>query len=102
MTQIEILGVSGATYPLNIFACDVYQNQCILIATLYSAPVSPVIITLPPQFNSSPAVGILIRDNIGCEKFEIGYCGSSGYFKQFQDYNEFLFMDYVIYQWEGV
>lgn len=102
MTQIEILGVSGATYPLNIFACDVYQNQCILIATLYSAPVSPVIITLPPQFDSSPAVGILIRDNNGCEKFEIGYCGSSGYFKQFQDYNEFLFMDYVIYQWEGV
>ena len=78
MTQIEILGVSGATYPLNIFACDVYQNQCILIATLYSVPVSPIIITLPPQFDSS------------------------GYFKQFQDYNEFLFMDYVIYQWEGV
>ena len=63
MTQIEILGVSGATYPLNIFACDVYQNQCILIATLYSVPVSPIIITLPPQFDSSPAVGILIRDN---------------------------------------
>ena len=102
MTQIEILGVSGATYPLNIYACDVYQSQCVLIATFYSAPVSPVIITLPPQFNSSPAVGILIKDNKDCEKFEIGYCGSSNYFKQFQDYNEFLFMDFVIYQWEGI
>jgi hypothetical protein len=102
MTQIEITGVSGATYPLNIYACDVYQNQCVLIATLYLNPVSTIIITLPPQFDSSPAVGILIRDNNGCEKFEIGYCGSSGYFKQFQDYDDFLFMDYVIYQWEGV
>ena len=63
MTQIEILGISGATYPLNIYGCDVYQNQCVLIATLYSSPVSTLTITLPPQFDSSPAVGILIKDS---------------------------------------
>ncbi len=102
MTQLEITSVSGATYPLNIYACNVYQNQCILVATLYSAPSSTVVILLPPQFDSAPSVGILIQDSVGCEKFQISYCGSSGYFKQFQDYNEFLFMDYAIYQWEGV
>src|SRR6056300_1571193 len=101
MTQIDIIGISGATYPVTIYECDVYQNQCVLIATLYSAPSPNITIILPPQFDTSPAVGILIRDNRECEKFEVGYCGGSGYYKQFQDYNDFLFMDYVIYQWEG-
>jgi hypothetical protein len=34
----------------------------------------PITITLPPQFNTAPAVGLLLIDSIGCERFEEIYC----------------------------
>jgi hypothetical protein len=104
MTQIQIWSISGGTAPFNIYACDVYQEQCVLIATIYD-PVPPqVIITLPQQFDFAPAIGILVVDNNDCERFEVGVCGDSGYTKIFQDTDEnhiFQFMDFVIYQFEG-
>ena len=104
MTQIEVWQISGGTTPFNLYACDVYQEQCILIATIYD-PVPPqVIITLPQQFDFAPAIGILVVDGNDCERFEVGVCGDSGYTKIFQDTDEdhiFQFMDFVIYQFEG-
>lgn len=104
MTQIEVWQISGGTAPFNLYACDVYQEQCILIATIYD-PVPPqVIITLPQQFDFAPAIGILVVDGNDCERFEVGVCGDSGYTKIFQDTDEdhiFQFMDFVIYQFEG-
>lgn len=104
MTQIDIWRISGGTAPFNIYACDVYQEQCIIIATIYD-PVPPqVIITLPQQFDFAPAIGILVVDNNNCERFEVGVCGDSGYTKIFQDTDDdhiFQFMDFVIYQFEG-
>ena len=39
---------------------------------------------------------------IQCDSITFKEYVSETDFKQFQDYNEFLFMDYAIYQWEGV
>lgn len=104
MTQLEIISISGGTLPINIYACDVYQNQCILFATI-NTPIPPnVIFTLPQQFDTAPAIGILIVDANGCERFEVGVCGDTGYTKIFQDISDdyvFQFMDFVIYQFEG-
>lgn len=104
MTQIEISSISGGTTPFNIYSCDVYQEQCVLVATIYD-PIPPnVVITLPQQFDYAPAIGILVVDGNGCERFEVGDCGDSGYSKIFQDTDDlhiFQFMDFVIYQFEG-
>jgi hypothetical protein len=104
MTQIEITSISGGTAPFNFYSCDIYQEQCILIATI-NAPIPPnIIITLPQQFDYAPAIGVLVVDGNGCERFEVGVCGDTGYTKIFQNTDDdyiFQFMDFVIYQFEG-
>jgi hypothetical protein len=104
MTQLEVTGISGGTLPINIYACDVFQNQCVLFATINTSVPPNIIFTLPQQFDTAPAIGILIIDANGCERFEVGVCGDSGYTKIFQDISDdhiFQFMDFVIYQFEG-
>jgi hypothetical protein len=99
MTQIEITGVSGVTLPYNLYACDVYGNQCVLLASI-NVSVPPVIsIVLPSGFNSAPSVGIKIIDSLGCEKFGIFYCDEKG--KIYQDGEIFIFMDANIYIFEN-
>jgi hypothetical protein len=74
MSQIEITLTSGVTTPFNLFVCDVYGNQCVLVTTIY-IPIPPsIFITLPIQFNTAPAIGIKLTDALGCEKFEIYNC----------------------------
>jgi hypothetical protein len=105
MTQLEITGISGGTLPINIYACDVYQNQCILFATINTTVPPNVIFNLPQQFDTAPAIGILIVDDNGCERFEVGVCSTTdGYVKIFQDTTDdyvVQFMDFVVYQFEG-
>jgi len=76
MTTIEITGVTGATYPIDIYVCDVYGAMCFIVATIPGPPPPPptIPIILPYQFDSAPAVGIKIIDSGGCEKFEIYNC----------------------------
>jgi hypothetical protein len=99
MTQIDIISVTGVTLPFNLFVCDVYNNQCVLIATVNTPIPPPISITLPIQFNTAPAIGLKLIDNIGCEKFGIIYCDKIG--KVFQDGEIFMFMDANIYIFEG-
>jgi hypothetical protein len=74
MSQIEITLTSGVTTPFNLYVCDVYGNQCVLVTTIY-VPIPPsIFITLPIQFNTAPAIGIKLTDALGCEKFEIYNC----------------------------
>jgi hypothetical protein len=101
MTQIQINNVTGVTLPYNIFICDVYGNQCELVATI-NTPIPPsIIITLPLQFNTAPAIGIKVNDSLGCEKFTIANCiETEPVEKQFQDGDDFYFMDYEIFQFQ--
>jgi hypothetical protein len=104
MTQLEIRSISGGTLPINLYACDVYQNQCVLFGTINTTVPPITIFTLPQQFDSVPAIGILLVDGNGCERFEVGVCGDTGVTKIFQNTDDnyiFQFMDFVIYQYEG-
>jgi hypothetical protein len=104
MTQLEIRSIVGGTLPINIYACDVYQNQCVLFATINTEVPPTVIFTLPQQFDAVPAIGILLVDANGCERFEVALCDDSGVTKIFQNIDDdyvFQFMDFVIYQYEG-
>lgn len=98
MTQIEITSISGITTPFNLYACDVYECNCVLIATINTTIPPPILITLPTTFNSAPAIGLKFIDLVGCEKFGIIYCGDKG--KIFEDGDIFIFMDANIYIFE--
>jgi len=98
MTAIDITNIIGLTFPYNIYACDVYGNQCILIATINTGVPPPNIIVLPIQFNTAPAVGIKVVTSDGCERFEIVYCSIAVEQKQFQNDDNFDFMDGSPYQ----
>jgi len=69
--QITITSIFGLTPPFSAYCCNVYGNQCVYVG---SAIIPPITITLPPQFNTAPAVGLLLIDSIGCERFEKIYC----------------------------
>lgn len=100
MSTIEINGITGVTYPYDIYACDVYGNNCVLVSTINS-PVPPIItIDLPSQFDTAPAIGLKIIDSSGCEKFGILNCEvnkgklyESGEIFIFQDANIYIFED---------
>jgi hypothetical protein len=98
MTKLDINSITGASLPLNLYACDVYGNQCVLIATITTAIPPPIEIILPAQFNTAPALGLKLIDSIGCEKFGIIYCDDKA--KIFQDGVIFIFMDADIYIFE--
>jgi hypothetical protein len=100
MTQLQINNVTGLTIPYQIYICDVYGNQCILVATVNTAIPPTVTITLPPEFDTAPAIGVRLND-LYCEKFVIINCkGLPPADKQFQDGDDFFFMDYSIYQFQ--
>ncbi len=100
MSTIEIYAISGVTLPYDVYACDVYGNQCVLISTINS-PVPPVItLTLPSQFDSAPAIGLKIIDSAGCQKFGILNCEvNKG--KIYQSGEIFIFQDGDIYIFEN-
>ncbi len=97
MAQIQIQTTSFIFTSYNVFVCDVYGNQCVLITTIPSTATFPLIITLPPQFNGAPAVGLKMIDSTGCELFGVIYCQGINNGKLFEDGEIFLFMDAEIY-----
>jgi hypothetical protein len=54
---------------------------------------------LPPQFNTAPAIGVKLNDTF-CEKLVIINCNELLNHKQFQDGDEFFFMDYSVFQFQ--
>jgi hypothetical protein len=100
MTQLMISNVTGLTIPYQIYVCDVYGNNCAIVATVNTTIPPMASITLPPQFDTSPAIGVLVKD-LYCERFIVLNCISlppEG--KQFQDGDYMFFMDYSIYQFQ--
>jgi hypothetical protein len=101
MTAINIQTITGINFPYTIYACDVYGNQCTLIATLVTSVPPEKIIILPSQFDSVAAVGIKVIDGNNCERFEVVYCNLLPPVpKQFQDYEYFEFMDFEIFDFQ--
>ena len=77
MQTITINSIIGAVPPYNIYACNVYGNLCVLLATI-SSPVPPqIIINIPPPYETAPALGIKIISSVDdCEDLHILYCES--------------------------
>jgi hypothetical protein len=74
-SQIQITSFTGGL-PAQVFVSDVYGNNTILVGTLTSPLILPLIINLPTPsiFDFAPAVKITIIDSYGCEEFTIDEC----------------------------
>lgn len=74
MLVIQLNSITGATPPYDLYLCDVYGNQCAVLATI-NTPIPPSItLNVPSQFNNVPAIGLKIIDVNGCEQFGIINC----------------------------
>jgi len=92
MNYLVFNSVTGMTLPYNVFGCDYYGNNCIVIATINN-PIPPqVIIQLPPQFEGYPGILVKLSNAINCDYSEFLICGNF-FAKQFQDGDVFYFMD---------
>ena len=101
MRVIAIYSISGLNPPYTVYACDIYGNQCILMATISQPPSPYVNRYLPPQFENAPSLGIKLIGPNGCEVFKIYSCVVSLGMKQFQDLEDFEFMDNILYDFEN-
>jgi hypothetical protein len=71
MNNVTISSITGLIPPFSAYCCNVYGNQCVYIGTITTTPIT---LTLPSQFDMAPAVGILLIDSTGCERFETFVC----------------------------
>ena len=53
MTQLIITNVFNFSVPFNIWGCDIYGNNCILIATLNNFIPPTITLTLPPLHHAT-------------------------------------------------
>lgn len=74
MTTIDITNITGLTYPYNIYVCDIYGNNCIIISTVFTTIPPTNTILLPPQFDMVSSIGIKVITSDGCETFKIIEC----------------------------
>lgn len=76
MTQIRLDGITGVTYPVDLYVADVYGNNRFFLATISSGPVPPELAftTLPPIFDTAPSVMLIMIDANDCQTFEILPC----------------------------
>jgi len=77
MTQVRIESISGGSYPISVYIADYYGNNQFLLGTISSGPVPPTVSynsTIPPIFNTAPAIMLKLVDSLGCEVFQILEC----------------------------
>jgi hypothetical protein len=100
MTQLIINNITTGTLvpPFSGYVCTVYNVGCVYVGQITTTPVT---ITLPPAFNMAPAIGFKLIDSTGCEKFGVLPCiDLPPVEKQFQDGDDFYFMDWEIFQFQ--
>jgi hypothetical protein len=77
MKSITLTNITGLNNPYSIYTCDVYGNNCVLVSSILTSVPPSITIFLPPSFDTSPSVGILIVTSDGCDRFEIYDCTPS-------------------------
>lgn len=100
MTQVIITSITGLTPTYEIYACDVYGGNCLLLDILGTTVPPIVTYILPPSFDTVPAIGLKIITNDGCESFHILYCQQFNPNKLFQEGTQFYFMSGDIYEFQ--
>jgi len=78
MNGIDITSIIGSNFPYEVYVCNSYGGQCVLVATINTSVGPPVVISpLPSIFNNIPEVGIkLVSLSEGCITFKTVPCNS--------------------------
>jgi hypothetical protein len=95
MNLLSFSNIWGLNPPYTVYVCDVFGNQCILLAYISTTVPITNLMVLPPQFDSAPAIGVKVITSDGCERFKVLYCSDD--IKDFMDLDDFFFMDGVGY-----
>lgn len=77
MRKIRIEMISGGTFPINVYVADINGNYRTFLNTIDTGPVPPQVdytSTIPPIFNTAPAIMLILEDANGCEIFKILEC----------------------------
>ena len=71
MTQIRIDGITGVTYPVDLYVADIYGNNRYFLATISSGPVPPELAytTLPAIFLTVVCINHNQHDRWRCVKY---------------------------------
>jgi hypothetical protein len=95
---IQLTSVSGLS-PYDIYVCDITDTYCFLV---YSATTIPPLFSfiVPPPLDNVTSLLLKMVDMNGCENFILLSCGTY-YGKEFENDEVFLFMDNIIYLFEG-
>jgi hypothetical protein len=101
MTQLIITNVFNFSVPFNIWGCDIYGNNCILIATLNNFIPPTITLTLPPLFDTYPGLTLKFTNCVNCDHSEFLLCDLFPTAKQFQDGDVFYFMDGLEYDFQS-
>ena len=84
MRQIRIVGLSGATFPVDVFLADVNGNYETYLGTITSGDQPPPDVNyttqIPPIFNTAPAIMLIMVGANGCRIFRILDCTFGCYF----------------------
>ena len=57
------------TLPYNVYGCDYYGNNCVLLATITTS-TTPITIELPPIFITYPALTVKLGNCVNCDYSE--------------------------------
>jgi len=98
--QLIISNITGVTLPYNIYGCDYYGNNCILLATITTS-TTPITIELPSMFITYPALTVKLGNCINCDYSE--FITASCFVpqsKNFQTGEIFFFMDGTEYTFQ--
>jgi hypothetical protein len=79
MRQVRIEMITGGTFPINVYIADINGNYKTFLGTIDPGPVPPTVFynsTIPPIFNTAPAIMLILEDSNGCEIFKILECDS--------------------------
>lgn len=80
MVQITISQISGASFPIQVYISNVYDEYLTLIGTISSGPVPPAVYfnngnsTIPSVFNNIPQIKIKLVDANNCVTYSVQEC----------------------------
>lgn len=78
MVQVRITGVTGGTYPINVFISDKYGNYQTLLGTITSGTTIPPTISynsvIPPIFQTAPEILLTLVDSNNCQVVKLLDC----------------------------
>lgn len=76
MRQITITGISGATYPINVYVSDINGNNQSFLGVITTPPPPDVNynVQIPPILNTADEVLVTMVDSVGTRFLEILKC----------------------------